>query len=176
MECGRWEARPHLKDKRLWESLFPHIQNWLDDKLPPRKTVRKRVCYHVWLFVTPWTVACQASLFLGFPRQEYWSDLPFPTPRIFSTQELNPGLLHCRRILYHLRHQGRPGKRVPQLRWESMTVRMLMKVLNQEEKTKPIRKQLKRLRVQREWIYITLEEQENKWQTGSKLGWSSGLR
>ena len=27
----------------------------------------------VWLFATPWTVACQAPLFIGFSRQEYWS-------------------------------------------------------------------------------------------------------
>ena len=32
------------------------------------------------LFATLWTVAHQASLSLGFPRQEYWSGLPFPTP------------------------------------------------------------------------------------------------
>ena len=32
------------------------------------------------LFVTPWTVALQAPLFMGFSRQEYWSDLPFPSP------------------------------------------------------------------------------------------------
>ena len=35
---------------------------------------------HVQLFATPWTVAQQASLPLGFPRQEYWSGLPFPSP------------------------------------------------------------------------------------------------
>ena len=29
---------------------------------------------------TPWTVACQASLFMGFSRQGYWSGLPFPSP------------------------------------------------------------------------------------------------
>ena len=29
-------------------------------------------------FATPWTVACQAPLFVGFPLQEYWSGLPFP--------------------------------------------------------------------------------------------------
>ena len=29
---------------------------------------------------TPWTVACQDSLFMGFPRQGYWSGLPFPSP------------------------------------------------------------------------------------------------
>ena len=28
-----------------------------------------------------------------FPRQEYWSGLPFPSPRVFLTQELNPGSL-----------------------------------------------------------------------------------
>ena len=35
---------------------------------------------HVRLFVTLWTVACQAALSMGFSRQEYWSRLPFPTP------------------------------------------------------------------------------------------------
>ena len=34
----------------------------------------------VQLFVTPWTVAHQAALSMGFPRQEYWSGLPFPSP------------------------------------------------------------------------------------------------
>ena len=29
---------------------------------------------------TPWTVACQAPLFIEFSRQEYWSGLPFPSP------------------------------------------------------------------------------------------------
>ena len=32
------------------------------------------------LFATPWTVAYQASLSMGFSRQEYWSGLPFPSP------------------------------------------------------------------------------------------------
>ena len=35
---------------------------------------------HVQLFVTLWTVVRQAPLFTGFPRQEYWSGLPFPPP------------------------------------------------------------------------------------------------
>ena len=33
------------------------------------------------LFATLWTVACQAPLSNGFSRQEYWSGLPFPSPR-----------------------------------------------------------------------------------------------
>ena len=32
------------------------------------------------LFVTPWTVAPQAPLSMGFSRQEYWSGLPLPSP------------------------------------------------------------------------------------------------
>ena len=35
---------------------------------------------HVWLFGTLWTVARQAPLSMGFPRQEYWSGLPCPSP------------------------------------------------------------------------------------------------
>ena len=38
------------------------------------------VLNHVQLFVNPWTVACQASLSMGFPRQEYQSGQPFPSP------------------------------------------------------------------------------------------------
>ena len=30
----------------------------------------------------PWTVACQAPLSMGFPRKEYWSKLPFPSPHL----------------------------------------------------------------------------------------------
>ena len=38
------------------------------------------VLSHVRLFSPPWTVALQAPLSMGFSRQEYWSELPFPTP------------------------------------------------------------------------------------------------
>ena len=36
----------------------------------------------------PWTAACQAPLSMGFFRQEYWSGLPFPSPRDLP----NPGI------------------------------------------------------------------------------------
>jgi len=52
----------------------------------------------------PWPVAFQAPLSMGFSRQESWSGLP--CPGIFPTQGLNPGLPHCRQILYCLSHQG----------------------------------------------------------------------
>ena len=33
-------------------------------------------------FAVQWTVSCQASLSVGFPRQEDWRGLPFPLPRV----------------------------------------------------------------------------------------------
>ena len=60
------------------------------------------------LFVTPWTVACQVPLSMGFSRQEYWSGLPFPSSGDLPDPGIELGLLHCRQILYHLRHQRSP--------------------------------------------------------------------
>ena len=56
---------------------------------------------HVWLFGAPWTIASQASLSMGFSKQEYWSGLPFPAPGDLP----NPGIKSCishigRQILY----------------------------------------------------------------------------
>ena len=42
--------------------------------------VKVKLLNPVQLFVTPWTVDCQVPLSMGFPRQEYWSGLPFPSP------------------------------------------------------------------------------------------------
>ena len=44
----------------------------------------------VQLFATPWTVAYQGSLSMGFSRQEYWSGLPFPPPGDLSHPEIEP--------------------------------------------------------------------------------------
>ena len=45
---------------------------------------------NVQLFVTPQTVACQAPLSMGFPRQEYWSRLPFPPPGDLPDPRIKP--------------------------------------------------------------------------------------
>ena len=52
-----------------------------------------------------WPHGHQAPPSMGFSRQEYWSELPFPSPGNFPTQGLNPGLPHCRQTLYPLSHQ-----------------------------------------------------------------------
>ena len=51
------------------------------------------VCSVVWLFATPWTVAHQATLSMGFPRQEYWSGLPFPSPGDLPHPGIKPASL-----------------------------------------------------------------------------------
>ena len=48
---------------------------------------------HVQLFMISWTVACQAPPSMGFPRQEYWSRLPFPTPGDLPNPGIEPTVL-----------------------------------------------------------------------------------
>ena len=58
---------------------------------------------HVQLFVTRWIIAHQALSSIGFPRQEYWNELPFSLPGDLPTQVSNPcllPLLHCKQVLY----------------------------------------------------------------------------
>ena len=47
----------------------------------------------VQLFETPWTVALQAPLFMGFSRQEYWSGLPCPPPGDLPDPGIEPASL-----------------------------------------------------------------------------------
>ena len=49
---------------------------------------------------TQWAVAHQAPLSIRFSRKEYWSGLPFPSLEDLLDPGIEPGLLHCRQILY----------------------------------------------------------------------------
>ena len=48
---------------------------------------------HVLPFATPWTIACQAPLSMGFSKQEYWSWLPCPSPGDLPNPGLEPASL-----------------------------------------------------------------------------------
>ena len=61
----------------------------------------RKLFSHVQLFATPWTIQS-----MEFSRPEHWSGQPFPSPGIFPTQGLSPGLPHCRQILYQLSYKG----------------------------------------------------------------------
>ena len=45
----------------------------------------------VQLFVTPWAIAYQAPLSMGFSRQEYWTGVPFPSPGDLPYPGIEPG-------------------------------------------------------------------------------------
>ena len=69
-----------------------------------------------YVFVTQWTVAHQAPLSMGFPRQEYWSELPFPTPADLPDpriehSSLSSCLLHWQADSLPLAPPGKPHSR-----------------------------------------------------------------
>ena len=84
------------------ESVFRYLA-WGNKLL---MSVSMKSLSRVWLFATPWTVARQAPLSMGFSNQEYWSGLPFPSPGDLPNPGIEAGLLHCRQMLYPLSHQG----------------------------------------------------------------------
>ena len=57
----------------------------------PSSEVKVKSLSRVCLFATPWTVAHQAPLSIGFSRQENWSGLPFPSPGDLPDPGLEPG-------------------------------------------------------------------------------------
>ena len=107
-----------INRNKYWETWWCEV-NWFQRKafLPARvfcsrqgweKEVRSHLgvseansvsmLSHIWLFATPWTVAHQAPLSVGFPSQEYPSRLPFlsspdlPNPEIELTSLVSPAL------------------------------------------------------------------------------------
>ena len=83
--AGISEAERYRKRKRKGR--------WNKDTLDPLLNLLRarpatvHVCSvlsRVWLFATPWTVARQAPLSMGFSRQDYWSGVPWPSPKHVS--------------------------------------------------------------------------------------------
>ena len=99
-----WRSLKKLKIKLKNDSAFPLLDIYLKKiktlickdisfvfyveqyNLESERKCQSRSC--VLLFMTPWTIACQAPLSMEFSRQEYWSGLPFPSPR----ELFNPGI------------------------------------------------------------------------------------
>ena len=92
-----------------------YIKHWmLFDKLKVLKFLRKKVKSEIVSYsvisdsATPWTVAHQAPVSMGFPRQEHWSGLPFPSPGNLPNQGSDLCLLHWQVDSFPLSHQGSP--------------------------------------------------------------------
>ena len=68
---------PGILQARTWEWVaIPLCSAW---KWKVKSLIR------VWLLATPWTAAHQAPPSMGFPRQEYWSGVPLPSPTFSPT-------------------------------------------------------------------------------------------
>ena len=63
---------------------------------------------HVRLFATPWTVARQAPLSVGFSRQEYWRGLPCPPPGDLTDTGIKPTSSALQAASLPLSHWGSP--------------------------------------------------------------------
>ena len=66
-------------------------------------------CFRRVRLCDPWTVAHRAPLSMGFPRQEYWTGLPFLPPEDHPDPGLNPHLLHWQADSLLLSHLGSPS-------------------------------------------------------------------
>ena len=92
MDWGAWWATVHRVAKS-WTQLKPlKVKMWVPQS-----------CLTLWDLIDHSPL--DSSVHGVFQaRILEWVAIPFP--EIFTTQEVNPGLLHCRQILYHLSHQG----------------------------------------------------------------------
>ena len=90
-------SKDHEKDT-MWLSsnISSHVWGNPDEFLPGEMCLFMGNLFmlsgfcHVQLFVTLWTVACQASLSMGFSRQEYWSRSPDPPPGDLPNPRIEP--------------------------------------------------------------------------------------
>ena len=78
----KWEQ---VKEDNLWKWISSEIS-----ALKQTSVLKHRACCLIRsdVFVTQWAIACQVPLFMGFPRQEYWRGLSFPSPNDLP----NPGI------------------------------------------------------------------------------------
>ena len=96
-----WNMCYHYPHSRLRDKLLMVTQSWEDLRSECRKLLECAVfhlscasCFSpAWLCETPWTVGHQAPLCMGFPKQEYWSGLPCPSPGDLPDPGIKPSSL-----------------------------------------------------------------------------------
>jgi len=76
--------------ERVWRKGDPLACWWECKLMQSLEKEKEKLLSRVLLFATPCTVAYQAHPSTGFSRQEYWSGLPFPSPRDLSNPEIQP--------------------------------------------------------------------------------------
>ena len=95
---------------------------------------------HVQLFATPWTVAHQAPLYMGFSRQDYWRGLPCPSPGDLSDpgiETLSPALVDG------FFTTAPPGKT---LRWDEVRCRRRAKIRERDRGKRHTERKMRKMR------------------------------
>ena len=80
-------------------------------------TVKVKSLSRVRLFVIPWTVVYQASLSMGFSRQEYWSGLPFPSPGDLPDPGIKPRSPALQADALPSEPPGKPHQKTSPMTW-----------------------------------------------------------
>ena len=96
--CSKGALLPNSSKETTKQLDFVHVSYYCFvqariEVLPQESKAERVLCSplsHVQLFATPWTVALQAPLSMGFSRQEYWSGLPFLSPGDLSDPGIKP--------------------------------------------------------------------------------------
>ena len=126
----------------VWPSLAYLL---LDTGSPESTWSAQHLCVHVCsaasacvqLFVTPWTVAHQAPLSMGFSRQEYWSGFPCPPPEDLPNPGIKPYFLCLLRWQVDSLFTESPGKPSISESWSVLgrSCRCFPRDLGQNEET-----------------------------------------
>ena len=79
---------------------------------------------------TPWTVACQAPLSVGFSRQAYWSGLPFPSPGDLPNPGIGPSSPALWADSLPTEPQGKPSGQYNKVKWNSHAAEIRVRTRN----------------------------------------------
>ena len=90
----RVQSNDGKDDSRTWE------KNGFTEQEVTRSFYNESLLNHLWLFATPWTIVPQAPLSMDFSKNTGLGSHSL-LQGILLTQGWNPGLLHCRQILYY---------------------------------------------------------------------------
>ena len=93
-----WDKFSQLRCHLLRRSSWPLYSKY---PIPLAAVAAVVLLSHVWLFLTSWAIAPQVPLSMGFPRQEFWSELPFPSPGNLPDPRIRPISYIGREVLYH---------------------------------------------------------------------------
>ena len=92
--------------------------------------VKVKSLSRVWIFVTLWTVGHQVPPSVGFPRQEYWSGLPFPSPGDLPDPGIEPKSSALRADTLTSEPSGKPNMVIIQDNYNNFTRVMVTKCVS----------------------------------------------